>query len=75
VWFLNVGGQRNINSLTPKSILAGRKNSRLEGFWLAKHKPQAHKPPHHDGAISPSSGMVLSVELTPPPRASAEGVG
>jgi hypothetical protein len=27
-----------INSLTPKSVLAGTKNSRLEGFWLAKHK-------------------------------------
>jgi hypothetical protein len=24
--------------LTPKSVLAGTKNSRLEGFWLAKHK-------------------------------------
>ena len=38
VWFLNVGEQRNINSLTSKSILVGTKNSRLEGFWLAKHK-------------------------------------
>ena len=27
-----------INSLTPKSILAGTKNSHSEGFWLAKHK-------------------------------------
>jgi hypothetical protein len=27
-----------LSSLTPKSVLAGTKNSRLEGFWLAKHK-------------------------------------
>ncbi len=26
-----------LNSLTPKSVLTGMKNSR-EGFWLAKHK-------------------------------------
>ena len=26
------------DSLTPKSILTGMKNSRSEGFWLAKHK-------------------------------------
>ena len=26
------------NSLTPKSVPAGTKHSRLEGFWLAKHK-------------------------------------
>jgi len=26
------------NSLTPKSVLARTKNSRSEGFWLAKHK-------------------------------------
>ncbi len=26
------------NSLTPKSVLAGTKYSRSEGFWLAKHK-------------------------------------
>jgi hypothetical protein len=26
------------NSLTPKSVLVGTKNSRSEGFWLAKHK-------------------------------------
>jgi len=25
-------------SLTPKSVLAGTKNSRSERFWLAKHK-------------------------------------
>ena len=28
----------SFNSLTPKSILAGRKNSRSEDFWQAKHK-------------------------------------
>jgi hypothetical protein len=26
-----------INSLTPKSILAGTKNPRSKGFWIAKH--------------------------------------
>jgi hypothetical protein len=26
------------NSLTPKSVLAGTKNSPSKGFWLAKHK-------------------------------------
>ena len=29
---------RPINSLTPKSVPAGTKNSRSEGFLLAKHK-------------------------------------
>jgi hypothetical protein len=29
---------RCVNSLTPESIPVGTKNSRLEGFWLAKHK-------------------------------------
>jgi hypothetical protein len=28
----------SLNSLTPKCVPAGRKNSRSEGFWLAKHK-------------------------------------
>jgi hypothetical protein len=28
----------DLNSLTPKSVLAGTNNSRSEGFWLAKHK-------------------------------------
>ena len=27
-----------VNSSTPKSVLAGTKNSCSEGFWLAKHK-------------------------------------
>jgi len=27
-----------LNSLTPKSVLAGMENSRSEDFWLAKHK-------------------------------------
>jgi len=30
--------EKFINSLTPKSVLAGTENSRVEGFWLAKHK-------------------------------------
>ena len=30
--------RRLINSLTPKSVLAGTKNSRSKGFWLAEHK-------------------------------------
>ena len=29
---------KHLNSLTPKSVLAGTKNSHSEGFWLAKHK-------------------------------------
>ncbi len=28
----------HVNSLTAKSVLAGTKNSHLEGFLLAKHK-------------------------------------
>jgi hypothetical protein len=49
-----------LNSLTAKSALAGTKNSRSEGFLLAKHlKHTAHKHHHHDGAVCPSSGMVL----------------
>ena len=66
-------GSKTLNSLTPKSVLAGPKNSRSKDFWLAKHT--AHKYPHHDGAVFPSSGMVLFTERTPPPGASAEGVG
>jgi hypothetical protein len=27
-----------VKLLTPKSVLAGTKNSSSEGFWLAKHK-------------------------------------
>ena len=51
------------------------KNSHLEGFLLAKHlKHTAHKHHHHDGAVFPSSAMVLLDERTPPPGASAEGV-
>jgi len=63
--------------LTAKSIPAGAKNSRSEGFLLLKHlKHTAHKHHHHDGAVCPSSGMVLLDEHhTPPPGASAKGVG
>jgi hypothetical protein len=49
------------NSLTPKSVPAGTKNS--------------HKHPYHDGAVFLSCGMVLMDEHTPPPGAYAEGVG
>ena len=59
--------------LTPKSVLARTKNSRAEGLWLAKNT--SHKHPHHDGAVFPSSGMVLMEENTSPPRASSQGVG
>ena len=65
-----------INSLTAKSVLAGMKNFRSEGFLLAKHlKHTAHKHHHHDGAVCPSSGMVLMEEHTQPPGASLQGVG
>ena len=59
-----------VNSLTAKSVPTGTKNSHAEGFLLAKHKHS-----HHDGAISPSSGMVL---MDTPDRTrvtSSEGVG
>jgi hypothetical protein len=66
-----------VNSLAAKSVPAGTKNSRSEGCLLAKHlQHTAHKHHHHDGAIFPSSAMVLLDERTPPPgtSASAEGV-
>jgi hypothetical protein len=63
-------------TLTAKSVTAGTSYSLLEGFWLAKaSKTQAHKHPHHDGAVRPSSGMVLLAKHTSPPVASLEGVG
>ena len=49
------------------------KNSRSEDFLLAKHT--AHKHPHHDGAVFPSSVMVSMDENTAPPGASLEGIG
>jgi hypothetical protein len=62
---------RKIISLTAKSVPAGTKNSRSEGFLLAKLlKHTAHKHPHHDGAVSPSSAMFFMEEHTPPPGAS-----
>ena len=36
--FIPIFLMRVISSLTPKSVLAGTKNSHLESFWLAKHK-------------------------------------
>jgi hypothetical protein len=47
-----------LNSLAAKSVLAGTKNSRSEGFLLAKHlKHTAHKHHHHDGAVSPQAPL------------------
>ena len=63
----------NFNSLRAKSILAGKKHSRSEGVWLAKHI--AHKHPHLDGVVFFSSGMVWIDDHTPSPGASVEGVG
>ena len=65
MWFVCVCASR-FNSLTPKSVLAGTKNSHVEGFWLAKHK-NTNIPTHHDGAVFPSSGMVFMDEHTAPP--------
>jgi hypothetical protein len=62
-----------VNSLTPKCVPEGTKNSRSEEFLLAKHT--VHNHPHHDGAVFPSSGMVLMDENTAPLGASLEGVG
>ncbi len=65
----------DFNILPAKSIPVGTKNSLSEGFWLTKASlTQAHKHPHHDGAVCPSSDMVLLAEHTPPPGASLEGV-
>ena len=65
-----------VNSLRAKSIPSGTKNSRSEGYSLAKHT--AHKHPHHDEAVCPSRGMALLAEHAPPPSptpgASLEGV-
>jgi len=47
---LHVDGGR-LNSLTPKSVLLGTKNSFPEDFLLAKHT--SHKHPHHDEPFSP----------------------
>jgi hypothetical protein len=52
-----------LQSLAPKSVLAGTKNSSSKGLWLAKQT--AHKHPHHDGGVFPSNGIVLLAEHTP----------
>jgi hypothetical protein len=62
-----------INSLTPKSVPARTKKLSLGRLFGSLE--QAHKHPHHDGAICPSSGMVLLVERIPPLGAYVEGVG
>jgi hypothetical protein len=58
-----------VNSLTAKSVLAGTKNSRLEGFLLAKHlKHTAHKHHHHDGELfSPPAAWFCWTNI-PHPR-------
>jgi hypothetical protein len=61
-----------VNSLTPKCVPAGRKNSRSERFWLAKHK---HTNIPTMMCRFPSSVMVSMDKHTPPPGASSEGVG
>jgi hypothetical protein len=64
-----------VNSLKPKTVPAGTKNSRSEGILLAKHlKHTAHKHHHHVGAVCPSSGMVLLDEHTPPPGSLRKGL-
>jgi hypothetical protein len=47
---------QSVNSLTPKSVLAGTKNSRSEGFWLAKHN---------------HTNIPTMMEPFPPPAAAA----
>ena len=75
-FFAPAGTEIGVKLLTAKSVPAGTKNSRSEGFLLAKHlKRTAHKHHHHDGAVYPSSGMVLLDEHTLPPGASTKGVG
>ena len=59
-------------SLTPKFVLAGTKNSRLEDFLLAKHT--SHKHPHHDEPCSRLAAWFPWMN-NPPPGASTEGVG
>ncbi len=70
--FLDNDGAQ-LNSLTPKSVLAGTKNSRSEGFWLAKL--QAHKHPHHAEAVSTSNGMGLVDPPNPTQGRPVRGVG
>jgi hypothetical protein len=61
-----------INSLTPKCIPAGMKNSRLETFC---YRNTYHRNIPTMMSCFPSSGMVLMDENTAPPGASSEGVG
>jgi hypothetical protein len=49
-WLLRYWRIKQLNSLTPKCVPAGMKNSRLEDFLLAKHT--SHKHPHHDEPFS-----------------------
>jgi hypothetical protein len=60
------------NSLTPKSVPAGMKNSCWEGFLLAKHK-HTNIPTMMEPFALQRHGFVG--QAYPPPGASAEGVG
>ena len=62
-----------INSLTTK-VHSGRNEKLLIERILASYT-QAHKHPHHDGAVFLSCGMVLMDKNTAPLGASLEGVG
>jgi hypothetical protein len=53
-----------VNSLTPKSVPAGTKNSRLEDFFLAKHT--SHKHPHHDEPFSRLAAWFLWTKIPHP---------
>ena len=57
--------RHRLNSLTPKCVLAGTKNSRSEDFLLAIHTSHKHHSPPW-WAIILSSGMVLMDEHTTP---------
>ena len=69
----DIFGLRLLNSLTPKSVPAGTKNSCSEGFLLAKL--QAHKHPHHGEAVSTSNGMGLVDPPNPTQGRPVRGVG
>ena len=69
----DIFGLRLLNSLTPKSVPAGTKNSRSEGFLLAKL--QAHKHPHHGEAVSTSNSMGLVNPPNPTQGRPVQGVG
>ncbi len=63
---INITGFVEFNSLTPKSVLAGTKNSCSEGFWLAKHK-HTHIPTMMEPFPPPSAWFCWP--SVPHPRA------